>query len=82
MRIKPITIDPRTRSQNFDALCRIDFLDHSSSTGACITHRFAMNEISQPRVHEEYQYLDLIRRILKYGEHRPDRCVRSDEGTP
>ena len=23
--------------------------------------------------HEEYQYLDLIRRILHEGEHRPDR---------
>ncbi len=23
--------------------------------------------------HEEYQYLDLIRRILAEGEHRPDR---------
>lgn len=23
--------------------------------------------------HEEYQYLDLIRRILNEGEHRPDR---------
>lgn len=32
-----------------------------------------MNDKLQPRVHEEYQYLDLIRRILKYGEHRPDR---------
>jgi thymidylate synthase len=25
------------------------------------------------RSHEEYQYLDLIRRILDHGEHRPDR---------
>lgn len=25
------------------------------------------------RSHEEYQYLDLIRRILETGEHRPDR---------
>jgi thymidylate synthase len=23
--------------------------------------------------HEEYQYLDLIRRIMDEGEHRPDR---------
>ena len=25
------------------------------------------------KAHEEYQYLDLIRRILEEGEHRPDR---------
>lgn len=29
------------------------------------------NSLSQP--HEEHQYLDLIRNILKNGEHRPDR---------
>lgn len=26
-------------------------------------------------VHEEYQYLNLIRDILDHGEHRPDRQV-------
>lgn len=26
--------------------------------------------------HEEYQYLHLIRDILDFGEHRPDRCVQ------
>ena len=71
--IKPITMDPRTRSQDFDALCGIHYLEHNSFTSSSITHRFAMKDKSQPRVHEEYQYLDLIRRILKYGEHRPDR---------
>ena len=29
------------------------------------------NPLSQ--LHEEYQYLDLIRNILENGEHRPDR---------
>lgn len=24
-------------------------------------------------IHEEYQYLNLIRNILEHGEHRPDR---------
>lgn len=24
-------------------------------------------------IHEEHQYLDLIRNILEHGEHRPDR---------
>lgn len=27
--------------------------------------------------HEEHQYLDLIRRILAEGEHRPDRYILS-----
>ena len=31
---------------------------------------------SQPS-HEEYQYLDLIRDILDFGEHRPDRYLYS-----
>jgi thymidylate synthase len=26
-------------------------------------------------MHEEHQYLDLIREILETGEHRPDRYV-------
>lgn len=28
---------------------------------------------AQPKAHEEYQYLNLIRLILFDGEHRPDR---------
>lgn len=28
---------------------------------------------SPPPIHEELQYLDLIRRIIEYGEHRKDR---------
>lgn len=31
--------------------------------------------IPDQKEHEEYQYLNLIRDILDYGEHRPDRCV-------
>lgn len=29
--------------------------------------------VLQQSVHEEHQYLDLIREILADGEHRPDR---------
>ncbi|KAK7952824.1 thymidylate synthase [Apiospora aurea] len=28
---------------------------------------------TNPRTHEEYQYLDLVREILEHGERRPDR---------
>ncbi|KAL8793760.1 MAG: hypothetical protein Q9195_003702 [Heterodermia aff. obscurata] len=31
------------------------------------------NGVAQPKPHEEHQYLDLIRRIIADGEHRPDR---------
>ena len=31
------------------------------------------NGVAQPKSHEEHQYLDLIRRIISDGEHRPDR---------
>ncbi|KAJ9121553.1 Thymidylate synthase [Naganishia vaughanmartiniae] len=27
----------------------------------------------QPKRHEEYQYLDLIRHVINHGQHRPDR---------
>jgi hypothetical protein len=37
-----------------------------------ITEKVLSNGSDLPR-HEEYQYLDLIRRILEEGEHRPDR---------
>ncbi|KAK8090467.1 thymidylate synthase/dCMP hydroxymethylase domain-containing protein [Apiospora hydei] len=30
---------------------------------------------TNPRTHEEYQYLDLVREILDHGERRPDRAV-------
>ncbi|KAK8041662.1 thymidylate synthase [Apiospora rasikravindrae] len=30
---------------------------------------------TNPRTHEEYQYLDLVREILDHGERRPDRYV-------
>jgi hypothetical protein len=33
----------------------------------------APSDVQQRAFHEEYQYLDLIRYILKDGEHRPDR---------
>ena len=29
--------------------------------------------LAQQKSHEEHQYLDLIRRIISEGEHRPDR---------
>ena len=44
----------------------------SSTTSS--TQNTSQPELSQPiRSHEEYQYLDLITRILETGEHRPDR---------
>jgi thymidylate synthase len=33
----------------------------------------ALSRQDSPKIHEEYQYLNLIRRILAEGEHRPDR---------
>ncbi|KAK8048138.1 Thymidylate synthase [Apiospora phragmitis] len=30
---------------------------------------------TNPRTHEEYQYLDLVREILDHGERRPDRHI-------
>lgn len=35
---------------------------HSTASGTC-------------PIHEEYQYLNLIREIINDGEHRPDRYV-------
>ena len=29
--------------------------------------------LAQQKSHEEHQYLNLIRRIISEGEHRPDR---------
>lgn len=50
------------------------------------THTMSDHYDSKPIVdrrapHEEYQYLELIRDILDYGEHRPDRYVGSPHHT-
>lgn len=31
------------------------------------------NGVATTRPHEEYQYLNLVRDVLRDGEHRPDR---------
>ena len=51
-------------------------LDPRNGTDAAFNAEDAASQNLQPspaKRHEEHQYLDLIRRILEDGEHRPDR---------
>lgn len=45
-----------------------------TSSANDIEEQTAESSASSP-IHEEYQYLNLIRKILAEGEHRPDRYV-------
>lgn len=45
----------------------------SESAASASTAATTMQNGASTKRHEEYQYLDLVREVLKDGEHRPDR---------
>ncbi len=64
-------VDVTTATNGIDKVSIIEnaLAHHKSITNGC-------SDASEPPVdpnHEEFQYLNLIRDILKNGEHRPDR---------
>ena len=46
---------------------------HEAQPNGTTDHNSTPTTITADPSHEEYQYLDLIKRILSEGEHRPDR---------